>query len=520
MFDSSLSVGEETDAVVRTESNNPMLFEIKNPVIVQELGMSYQQSGRCAEAAEAYEEAIALAPDKFWIYEPLVQSHMYSRELTKLDWQSLLEDMESAARKYLKVAGSQEDFIAEAFRLNGTVGSEMMFALAWTADQCNEAVKAWKYFTAGNDMEKAKHRKFNLEHGLQAVQYFKSYYNSSFFPTSKENVGMKDSKYPIFIVGLPYSGVEVLEALLDGHSSIFGMNAHPDYFSSLQGQMEEGHRYSVIAKHAMSTAHTALEGVKERGWWKGARKNVLKFAEIIQSNMKKIEAHVSQQLTMPSAKHYLDTDLSNYFALGFYHVLFPNALVINIVRDPLDTLLDIYQHRESNPTGISEQSFDFDTMTIEFISYIDLMFHWRGVMPKQIIDINYDDLVSDPKTALTPVLDYLQLKWQDGMLDFPSSKYLRPAGTWRKYSRQLSPLIASIGKAIRLMKEQHMLPFEHTMNWAMSERFPYDRKKKAASPMPKSKLNSESKSTATKSQKQSGDGGSKKPSSTATVEKK
>jgi len=46
----------------------------------------------------------------------------------------------------------------------------------------------------------------------------------------------------------------------------------------------------------------------------------------------------------PLPQRFVDKMLTNYLNVGFIHMIFPNALILHVARNPMDTLFSAYKH--------------------------------------------------------------------------------------------------------------------------------------------------------------------------------
>jgi len=85
------------------------------------------------------------------------------------------------------------------------------------------------------------------------------------------------------------------------------------------------------------------------------------------------------------------------------------------------------------------------------------MTHWRRTLPEgAILDVEYEQLVGDPRTVLEGVLDFLGLLWSERCLEFhrtprtiiTASKWQArqkistgSVGRWRRYEPFIGPLL-------------------------------------------------------------------------------
>jgi hypothetical protein len=96
----------------------------------------------------------------------------------------------------------------------------------------------------------------------------------------------------------------------------------------------------------------------------------------------------------------------NFLHLGLIFRTFPNAKVINIIRDPLDNIVS--QYRQYFFTG-REYSYDLEELVFYWRGYLSLMRHWDSVFPGRILHVDYAQLVRQPQEEIARVLDYCGL---------------------------------------------------------------------------------------------------------------
>ena len=152
-----------------------------------------------------------------------------------------------------------------------------------------------------------------------------------------------------------------------------------------------------------------------------------------------------------------DKLLTNYYFVGLIHLAFPNAKIINTLRDPVDTCLSGFTKlfKDAMP-----HSYDLGELGRYYRMYAKLMDHWRAVLPEGVMTtIVYEDVVADTEKAARGLVEFLGLPWNDVCLSFHKSD--RPVKTasvaqvrkpiykssverWRKYGAGLQPLIDAL----------------------------------------------------------------------------
>lgn len=158
--------------------------------------------------------------------------------------------------------------------------------------------------------------------------------------------------------------------------------------------------------------------------------------------------------TFPAADVLTDKRPDNLMHVGLIKRLFPDAKVVNTVRDPLDNALSVYfLHLDPG------MAYALDLLDIGHYQGQQqrLMDHWKSLYPNDIRDFDYDAFVAEPTPGLERLLAFLGLDWDPGCLAFHQLDnavktasvwqvreplYRRSSGRARHYQRQLAPLKA------------------------------------------------------------------------------
>lgn len=235
---------------------------------------------------------------------------------------------------------------------------------------------------------------------------------------------------PIFIVGMPRSGSTLLEQILSSHPKVAGLGEHGTLWQTIAGTFPYG-KTDDTTKTELSAdyrklADTYLEKLKVRGWRNTPR--------------------------------VIDKMLGNYILIGMIHLMFPNAIILHSVRNPIDTCLSCF--RQLFRTG-NETTYDLSDIGAHYVRYREMMDHWRAVLPGRVVDVVHEALVEAPDTMIRWLVeDACRLDWDDACLRFFESRrpvktasiaqvrqpiFRRSIERWRRYERHLGPLFAALG---------------------------------------------------------------------------
>jgi tetratricopeptide (TPR) repeat protein len=160
----------------------------------------------------------------------------------------------------------------------------------------------------------------------------------------------------------------------------------------------------------------------------------------------------------PGVVQVTDKRPDNFLLLGLIKQLFPDARIIHTTRDPLDNCLSIFfLHLDQSLS----YALDLADIGHYFRQYRRLMTHWRSLYGDELLEFNYDSLVSDPRPAVERLLGFCGLDWHDECL-VPAAAggavktasvwqvrepiYRRSSGRARHYARELAPLAAYLAQ--------------------------------------------------------------------------
>jgi hypothetical protein len=210
----------------------------------------------------------------------------------------------------------------------------------------------------------------------------------------------------------------------------------------------------LLARHPRVTAGGELELIP-----RAARESLAPFPEsmanVTSNHLQSVAARYLAKLAelFPGAEFVTDKRPDNFVFIGLIKTLFPSAKIIHTTRDPLDNCLSIYflhlDHRMS-------YALDLKHTAHHYLEYRRLMAHWQALYGADILDVNYDEFVREPRPQMTQLLAYLGLDWDDRCLTPPTGGAVKTASVWqvreaiyqtssgraRNYDRQLSELRA------------------------------------------------------------------------------
>ena len=159
-----------------------------------------------------------------------------------------------------------------------------------------------------------------------------------------------------------------------------------------------------------------------------------------------------EKLGAPSALRVIDKMPINSLHHGLIVKLFPNARIVYCRRDPLDIAIscfvELFQLEHDYTT-------DFEDFGHYFLEHERLMAHWKAVLPTQIHELRYEELIAEPEKESRALIEYCGLEWDPACLEFQKTErtvqtpsrwqvrqpiYQTSVGRWRHYASEMSAL--------------------------------------------------------------------------------
>ena len=232
---------------------------------------------------------------------------------------------------------------------------------------------------------------------------------------------------PVFIVGMPRSGTTMVESILGAHSRVEAC-----------GERDE--MGVILREFETEVAHGSAEQLPEatRHRWR-------------ESYWREIPRPVDTLAVT-------DKNPWNFEALGLILHLFPNARVIHVRRDPVETCLSIFRNEFAPHVTFVNRLADIGHYYGE---YARLMAHWNTILGNRILTMQYEDLVSDINAGAARILEFCGLDWEDACATFWTSSRVvntissvqvrQPptqfSGRRNRYARHLAPLTEALRSA-------------------------------------------------------------------------
>ena len=218
------------------------------------------------------------------------------------------------------------------------------------------------------------------------------------------------SPRPIFIVGMPRSGTTLAECVLGAHPAVVPCGERMAMRQVLHAWLSlQSAGRSADADALAAWREAVLRGLPEPG----------------------------------GATHFTDKHPLNFEAVGLVARMFPDAPIVWMRRDPVETCLSVYRQEFNKRWGFVHRLADIG-------HYCGLhervMAQWMARLPGRIIEIRYESLAADFAHQAQALVEAAGLAWDPCCLEFQASE--RPIATFSTVEAR-EPVTVRRGRAAR-----------------------------------------------------------------------
>ena len=397
---SSLNLQTEAFAALEEARKGDPRF----PPMLSARGQVLTYLGRLEEAARDLQQCIALAPE-------LAHPHWLLSRLRT--WTAAQNHVPALQREIARPGRKPDDVVRLAYALHKEL------------DDLGRTDEAWTALELASKTRRAAIR-YDVRDSARLVERLLGLPMPAAQAATGREANVQDA-IPVFIVGMHRSGTSLLEQVLAGHDDVCDMGELYDF--TVQMRLATNHYCrgvvdeTIIERSRSIDLRAVGQGYLDAiGWRRGPRAVAV------------------------------DKLPSNFLNLGFILQALPQARILHMVRDPMETCFSNLRElfSDANP-----YSYDQIELAEYFAQYVRLMAHWSQRFPGRILDVRYDRLVADSEATIRGIADFCGLDFQAGMLRPGAGRRTvatasavqvrgaiehRAIAKWRPYADQLEPL--------------------------------------------------------------------------------
>jgi tetratricopeptide (TPR) repeat protein len=394
-----------------------------------DFGIALRLQGRIAEAQASCRRALAINARSAAAYVALADSSAVigrfaeAEELFKRAISIEAESPEAWAGlvRLRKMTLADATWLAHAQRiadrpLPARQEVQLRYAIGKYFDDVADFDQAFSNFRRANELSK-RHRGAHDRHKLtQVADHITQFYDRAWLAGTRGRA--LDSARPLLIVGMLRSGTTLAEQILASHPAVHGAGELPFWSNASP----------IYESSALEASASLLRGLADD------------YSRLLRD-------------LSGDALRVVDKMPTNFAFLGLIHAALPNARIIHMRRNALDTCLSIYfQYFEA----MVSYANDLEDLAHYHREYQRVMQHWRSVLPREIIlDVPYEGLVADPELWSRKMVEFAGLSWDARCLDFHATDRAvitasqwqvrqkistSSVGRWRNYEKFLGSL--------------------------------------------------------------------------------
>jgi len=298
--------------------------------------------------------------------------------------------------------------------------ANIRYAIGKFHDDVGDFKHAFRSYRRANELQKMVAEPYDRQAHTRFVEDMQRTYTGAVL--SAPYPGASDSEQPIFVVGMPRSGTSLVEQIIASHPAVRGAGEF-SFWSDAMRRHERAMRHEFPGEPLRSTlAAGYLRALRAR---------------------------------CPDAQRVVDKTPFNSDYLGIIHAVFPNARMLYVRRNPIDSCLSCY----FQPFAAAlDFAMDLADLVHYYREHERLMAHWRGTLPVgTLLEVRYEELTANPEESMRRMLDFLGLEWDERCLDFNKTDRTvmtasfwqvrqeinrRSGGRWRNYEEFIGPLLS------------------------------------------------------------------------------
>jgi tetratricopeptide (TPR) repeat protein len=331
-------------------------------------GMSLKFAGQFGAASAAYDKALALNPQH-------APSHF------------ALADLGQATEQHNNIE-RLEALLADATNQEGASGKGVDDVMHYAHALALELQQLKRHEDAFTVLVNAKAVKAaTLNYSIDDDKALFAAVRYTLSSQVKKSVSSDSPSRPIFIVGMPRSGTTLVERILSHHSQV-GSGGELQDFGIAVKQLTQSVGQTVLDIDTIKQAQQ------------------LDFAQLGQLYLNKT------QRIAPDEPRFIDKLPFNFFYIQLIQQALPDAKIIIMLRDPMDTCIGNFRQLFSLNSPYYNYAFNLDTVGEFYAEFRQLMTAFVEHNPANIRVQQYETLAQSPDTQVSELLEFCELPFE------------------------------------------------------------------------------------------------------------
>lgn len=377
--------------------NNVSISNIKQALTLDTLGVSLSRIGWHENALSYFKKALSLVQNNPFFYYNYAVSCKFSGDFAaaKIAFEQAIKlhpDYHEAyyAMSDLDGVDEKNNHIKQLQQLiNSTEQPDASLHLAHALAKEYEAI--------GKHAESFKVLSLAKEKKRKSIGYEFSFDKSLFDLASPGHLAgstkASENKetQPIFVIGMPRSGTTLVERIISNHADVFSC-----------GELQD---FGLAVKELSATSSNNVLDIE-----------TLKAAKSLDFNALGKRYIERTAVKSGNAKHFVDKLPFNFFYIDLILRSLPNAKIICLVRNPMDTCIGNFRQLFAFNSPYSRYSYDLMDTGRYYQQFYQLIQKWHQASPANFKMLKYEQLVAHPEQEIKALIQYCGLEWQEQCL--------------------------------------------------------------------------------------------------------
>lgn len=370
----------------------------RNPSTLCSLGWLESKEGRFAEAESMFRRALEIDPRNSFALAPIAGL----RRMTPADHNWL-------ARALQLIEGG----------LPPLQEASLQFALGKYFDDVGGYAEAFGHYRRANELHRQLATPYDRDARAAFVDDMVSVYTQRSLAHPLDEAA--DSRRPVFVVGMMRSGTSLVEQIIASHPQAIGAGELDFWTNTI-------HKYGNKLRREVPQPAVVRE--------------------LADSYLRNLTRRSRDALRVVDKSNF------NLDLLGIIHLVFPNARMVYVRRDAIDTCLSCYFAQFANTLNFTT---DLADLSHYYREHHRLITHWSSALPAgTLLEVPYAELVSDQEIWIRRIIEFIGLDWDPRCLEFHETDrpvltasswqvrqrvYSNSVGRWKNYEGFLGPLL-------------------------------------------------------------------------------
>ncbi len=402
-----------------------------DPRFLDMAGHAWFVMGRYEEAWPLFERAVALSPgeEMYLVHKAACAVYVGKTDDARSIYAGILKRNPKNRRIHYELAqlgrARNDDHVKQMLKaLRKGPPAENIF-LYYALGKEYEDLERWdssfEYYKKGGDAVKTVSR-YNVAEDVEIMDTIIDTCSADWLRADAAT--QRTEPTPIFVVGLPRTGTTLTDRILSSHSLVESAGESQLLQMVLRGGTRAGNEVGITPMQIKAAAKRDPAAIAKE------------FVTAVQHRV-------------GDTPYFVEKLPENVLYLGFVAKSWPDAKIVHLRRHPMDACFAMYKQ------SYFRFAYSLEDLAEYYLAYDRLSRHWHDVLGARMVEVHYEDLVSDQETQTRRLLDRLGLEFEEACLHFDRNVapvatassvqvrekvHTRSVEKWKKFAAQLQPL--------------------------------------------------------------------------------